>query len=292
MFSQPVAAKIVGDRLSPRGQKQILKLYKDALRTSEQLIWIEKRIRSNGHWLSDDPAVREFDLQFYALYASCRWELEDPHSAAFLENPKAAKLAKEKGLKTEKLGPARTPEAKLAELAEAYGGRQVGMSPNFEATYGGSPSDQLKGIRDAFMAQYHRNLEVPAEGFQIGSIRIHPNNAPSMSEFPGIDSAAEDGNRTTVWYHGKTYQKQSTNQSTEETIMKVTASLNIRTIQFIGNNPADQYTDEQIYSLIAEREAAIKHFEAMTNRPERLKVSLTTVQKEIDDLVKIVDARV
>lgn len=81
-------------------------------------------------------------------------------------------------------------------------------------------------------------------------------------------------------------------QSKEETTMKTVQTLNIRTVTFIGNNPADQYSDEQIYSLIAEREATINYYTAMKNQPERLKVSLTTIQKEIDDLVKIVDARV
>lgn len=87
-------------------------------------------------------------------------------------------------------------------------------------------------------------------------------------------------------------QSQSQAQSKEENIMKTAQSLNIRTVTFIGNSPADQYSDEQIYSLIAEREATINYYTAMKNQPERLKVSLTTIQKEIDDLVKIVDARV
>lgn len=271
MFSQPVAGRIVGDRLSPNGQKQVCKAYRESLILGEQLLWLEKRIRSNGHWLSDDPAVRVFDLQFYALYASCWWELEDPHSAAFLENPKAAKLAKEKGLKTEKLGLARTPEAKLSELAEAYGGK-VDRFADFRTDILGGPPPPTK---------YQLMQADP---------NFHMRQIPGWTE---VDlAAAEDGERTTVWYHGKTYQKQSTNQSEEETIMKATASLNIRTITFIGSQPADQYTDEAIYSLIAESEAAITHFQAMKNQPERLKVSLTSIQKEIDELVKIVDARV
>lgn len=286
MFSQAVAGRIVGDRLSPSGQKQICKQYKAALETAEQFVWIEKRIKGNGHWLSDDQVIREFDLQFYSLYASCWWELEDPHSAAFLENPKAAKLAKEKGLKTEKLGPARTPEAKLAELAEAYGGRHEGMLSAFAAAYG-NKTDQCADFRADILGGL-----TPLTEYQL--MQADPNfHMRQIPGWTGVNLAAPDSERTTVWYHGKTYQKQSTNQSEEETIMiKATASLNIRTIQYIGSTPADQYTDEAIYNLIAEREATIKHYESMTNRPERLKISLTTIQKEIDDLVKIVDARV
>lgn len=95
-------------------------------------------------------------------------------------------------------------------------------------------------------------------------------------------------------HEGNTNQSNNAtqSQSKEETTMKTAQSLNIRTVTFIGNNPADHYSDEQIYSLIAEREATINYYTAMKNQPERLKVSLTTIQKEIDDLVKIVDARV
>jgi hypothetical protein len=65
----------------------------------------------------------------------------------------------------------------------------------------------------------------------------------------------------------------------------------ITTITYIAGTPADQIPDETIYQMIVDREATIKHYSAMVNQPARLKVSLTAIQKEIDDLVKLADSR-
>ncbi len=79
---------------------------------------------------------------------------------------------------------------------------------------------------------------------------------------------------------------------TKENTMKHTP-LVISTITYINGTPAEAVSDERIFEMIMERENLIKYYNSIDvkNRPERLTISLTKVQAEINQLKTLVDAR-
>ncbi len=72
---------------------------------------------------------------------------------------------------------------------------------------------------------------------------------------------------------------------------KFPAKLSIKTVTYVNDVPLDSLSDETIYGMIMERENMIKHYQTMENQPERLKVSLTNIQADIEKLKALVDAR-
>jgi len=65
----------------------------------------------------------------------------------------------------------------------------------------------------------------------------------------------------------------------------------IETVVRINNTDASEYSDDDIFSLIAKTEKDIEKLEAIKEKPKKLEVKIDKMKESIKELAKIVDAR-
>ena len=67
--------------------------------------------------------------------------------------------------------------------------------------------------------------------------------------------------------------------------------IEIKTQVLVDGEPIDNLSDDSLFSLIAEQEAAIKRLEGIANKPKALTAKLDAIQAGIAALVAAIDAR-
>lgn len=83
------------------------------------------------------------------------------------------------------------------------------------------------------------------------------------------------------------------NQLPKETIMPTNQSVVslVSNVTFIGDKPATNFTDAEIFNMIANREQKIETLNKIQNKPKKLTQAIEAIQADIDALVKLVDER-
>ena len=71
-----------------------------------------------------------------------------------------------------------------------------------------------------------------------------------------------------------------------------TTTIAVEKITLVYGRDSRQVSDDQMYGFIADLEAKIKSLQSLQNKPKKLLAQLEMLQKEIDDLVALVDSRI
>ncbi len=67
--------------------------------------------------------------------------------------------------------------------------------------------------------------------------------------------------------------------------------IKIETQLLIDGSPLKEFSDDSLFSIISEQEAAIKKYEAIANRPKALEAKIAAIQAGIAALVEAIDTR-
>ena len=67
--------------------------------------------------------------------------------------------------------------------------------------------------------------------------------------------------------------------------------IKIETQLLIDGSPLKEFSDDSLFSIISEQEAAIKKYEAIENRPKALEAKIAAIQAGIAALVEAIDTR-
>ena len=67
--------------------------------------------------------------------------------------------------------------------------------------------------------------------------------------------------------------------------------IKIETQLLIDGSPLKEFSDDSLFSIISEQEAAIKKYEAIANRPKTLEAKIAAIQAGIAALVEAIDAK-
>ena len=67
--------------------------------------------------------------------------------------------------------------------------------------------------------------------------------------------------------------------------------IKIETQLRIDGSPLKEFSDDSLFSIISEQEAAIKKYEAIANRPKALEAKIAAIQAGIAALVEAIDTR-
>lgn len=78
----------------------------------------------------------------------------------------------------------------------------------------------------------------------------------------------------------------------KEPAMNETLAITVEDITLINGKPASEYTDAQLYGIIAKEEAAIENLNRIKRKPKRLEAEITRRQAAIEKLVTFLDSQV
>lgn len=67
--------------------------------------------------------------------------------------------------------------------------------------------------------------------------------------------------------------------------------IKIETQLLIDGSPLKEFSDDSLFSIISEQEAAIKKYEAIENRPKALEAKIAAIRAGIAALVEAIDTR-
>lgn len=102
--------------------------------------------------------------------------------------------------------------------------------------------------------------------------------------FPKAPSMNLDISTEQVWI------EECNKQSTENTKMFTSIKrINIATITFINGRRIDSYSQQEIMQLIYATEEDMKKYEALEHKPVLIKEAISTMNKELMELVTILD---
>lgn len=87
----------------------------------------------------------------------------------------------------------------------------------------------------------------------------------------------------------RTARRQAKKPQNKETIMA--NPIKIETQLLIDGSPLKEFSDDSLFSIISEQEAAIKKYEAIANRPKALEAKIAAIQAGIAALVEAIDTR-
>ena len=82
--------------------------------------------------------------------------------------------------------------------------------------------------------------------------------------------------------------RQRRNQEGDHTMAN---PIKIETQLLIDGSPLKEFSDDSLFSIISEQEAAIKKYEAIANRPKALEAKIAAIQAGIAALVEAIDTR-